>query len=60
MVYLHGLTEGFKVEGVIGEWIGFYNTERPKSAPDGHTPAEASETETQQQKQDVIHRILAG
>ena len=28
-VYLHELTDGFKAERVIGEWIGFYNTERP-------------------------------
>ena len=26
---------------VIGEWIGFYNTERPHSALAGQTPAEA-------------------
>ncbi len=31
-VYLHELTDGFKAERVIGEWIGFYNTERPHSA----------------------------
>ncbi len=40
-VYLHELTDGFKAERVIGEWIGFYNTERPHSALDGATPAEA-------------------
>ncbi len=28
-VYLHELTDGCKAERVIGEWIGFYNTERP-------------------------------
>ena len=27
--------------GLIGEWIDFYNTERPHSALDGQTPAEA-------------------
>ncbi len=27
-IYLHELTDGFKAERVIGEWIGFYNTER--------------------------------
>ncbi len=31
-VYLHDLTDGFKAEQVIGEWIDFYNTERPHSA----------------------------
>ena len=44
-VYLHELTDGFKAERVIGEWIGFYNTERPHSALDGQTPAEAYEVE---------------
>jgi len=40
-VYLHDLTDGFKAEQVIGEWIDFYNTERPHSALAGRTPAEA-------------------
>jgi len=40
-IYLHELTDGFKAERVIGEWIDFYNTERPHSAFDGKTPAEA-------------------
>jgi hypothetical protein len=40
-VYLHELTDGFKAERVIAEWIDFYNTERPHSAHDGRTPAEA-------------------
>ena len=32
-VYLHELTDGFHAERVIGEWIGFYNTERPPFVP---------------------------
>ncbi len=40
-VYLHELTDGFKAERVIGEWIDFYNTERPHSALAGRTPMEA-------------------
>ena len=36
--YLHELTDGFKAERVIGEWIDFYNTERPHSAHNGQTP----------------------
>ena len=40
-VYLHELTDGFKAERVIGDWINFYNTERPHSVHDGQTPAEA-------------------
>ena len=40
-VYLHDLTDGFRAERVIGEWIDFYNTVRPHSALAGSTPAEA-------------------
>jgi putative transposase len=40
-VYLHEMTDGFAAGRVIGQWIGFYNTERPHSALDGRTPAEA-------------------
>ena len=39
-VYLHELTDGFVAERVIGEWLDFYNTERPHSSLDGKTPAE--------------------
>jgi putative transposase len=39
-VYLHELTDGFKAKRVIGDWIDFYNTERPHSSFDGRTPAE--------------------
>jgi len=42
-VYLHELTDGFHAERVIGEWINFYNTERPHSALGGRTPTEAYE-----------------
>jgi len=43
-VYLHEMTDGFAAERVIGAWIAFYNTERPHSALDGRTPAEAYST----------------
>lgn len=39
------MTDGFKAERVIGDWIEFYNTERPHSALGGQTPAEAYEAE---------------
>ena len=40
-VYLHELTDGFRAEQVIRDWIEFYNTERPHSALGDQTPAEA-------------------
>jgi putative transposase len=40
-VYLHEITDGFAAARVIGAWITFYATERPHSALDGATPAEA-------------------
>ena len=40
-IYLHEMTDGFAAARVIGAWIGFHNTERPHSALDGRTPAEA-------------------
>ena len=40
-VYLHELNAGFVARRVIGDWIDFYNTERPHSALAGQTPAEA-------------------
>ena len=41
--YLHELTDGFKAERVIRDWIEFYNTERPHSALGDQTPAEAGD-----------------
>jgi len=43
-VYPHELTDGFKAERVIGEWMDFHNTERPHSALNGRTPEEAPRT----------------
>ena len=40
-VYLHDLADGFQARRVIGEWIDFYNAERPHSALGVKTPAEA-------------------
>lgn len=39
-VYLHELCDGFVAERVIGDWIGFYNSQRPHSSLEGQTPAE--------------------
>jgi putative transposase len=40
-VYLHEMSDGFAAGRVIGQWIDFYNTERPHSALEGATPREA-------------------
>ena len=40
-VYLHELADGFAAERLIGDWIGFYNTERPHSALARRSPNEA-------------------
>ena len=40
-VYLHEVADGFTARRVIGEWVAFYNTERPHSALGGRTPGEA-------------------
>ena len=37
-VYLHDLADGFQARRVIGEWIDFYNAERPHSALGGKNP----------------------
>ena len=40
-VYLHDIADGFTARRVIGEWIAFYNAERPYVALGGRTPVEA-------------------
>ena len=37
-VYLHEMNNGHAAQSVIGDWISFYNTQRPRSALDGNTP----------------------
>jgi putative transposase len=43
-IYLHEIADGLAARRVIGQWLAFYNTERPHSAFNGQTPAEAYET----------------
>jgi len=54
-VYLDEMTDGFAAERVIGAWIAFHNTERPHSALDGRTPAEAYSTGQAQQQQKAFN-----
>jgi putative transposase len=38
VVYLHEITDGFQAKRVIDDWIEFYNSKRPHTALDKHTP----------------------
>jgi len=40
-VYLYELADGLQARRIIGEWIDFYNHERPHSTLGGETPVEA-------------------
>ena len=40
-IYLEELTDGFKAQRVIRNWMAFYNNERPHSALEHRTPKEA-------------------
>ena len=51
-VCLHEIADGFTARRVIGEWIGFCNTQRPHSALGGRTPAEAYPQAQQQQQEE--------
>ncbi len=57
-VYLHEIADGFAARRVIGQWIGFYNTERPHSALGGRTPAEAYRGDTPVDMMDKPLRAL--
>ena len=57
-VYLHEIADGFTARRVIGEWIGFYNTQRPHSALGGRTPAEAYRGDTPVDMMDKALRAL--
>jgi putative transposase len=39
-VYLHAPETGSQARAAIGQWIDFYNTQRPHSTFDGRTPDE--------------------
>jgi putative transposase len=43
-IYLHEIADGFAARRLIGQWLAFYNGERPHSALAGRTPAETYET----------------
>ena len=40
-VYLEEIRDGFHARRVIGNWMNFYNTERPHSSLEHRTPREA-------------------
>ena len=37
-IYLNEIRDGFEAKRLIGDWIGFYNGERPHSSLNGETP----------------------
>ena len=57
-IYLHEIADGVQARRLIGEWLHFYNTERPHSALDGRTPAEAYRGETPVDMMDKPLRAL--
>ena len=57
-VYLHEIADGFSARRVIGEWISFYNDERPHTVLGGRTPAEAYRGETPVDMMDKPLRAL--
>ena len=40
-IYLEEISDGFRARRIIKDWMAFYNTERPHSAPDRQTPDDA-------------------
>ena len=74
-VYLNELSDGFVAERVIGDWLEFYNNDRPHSVFDGRTPKEVYRASRpvdmmdksddlptypqEQQKQELIEGVLA-
>ena len=57
-IHLHEIVDGYAARRLIGEWLRFYNVERPHSALDGRTPAEAYRGETPADMMDKPLRAL--
>ena len=57
-IYLHEIADGFQARRLIGDWVRFYNLERPHLALDGRTPAEAYRDETPVDMMDKPLRAL--
>ena len=57
-IYLHEIADGFQARRLIGDWVRFYNLERPHLALDGRTPAEAYRGETPVDMMDKPLRAL--
>ena len=56
-VHLHELIDGFHAEWVIGDWVTFYNFERPHSALGGQTPVEACDGAMPMDMMDKAHAL---
>ena len=57
-IYLHEIADGFSARRLIGDWVRFYNLERPHLALDGRTPAEAYRGEPPMDMMDKPLRAL--
>ena len=57
-IYLHEIADGFHARRLIGEWIRFYNAERPHAALGGATPAETYRGDTPVDMVDTPLRAL--
>ena len=57
-IYLHEIADGFQARRLIGDWVRFYNLERPHAALDGGAPAEAYRGETPVDMMDKPLRAL--
>ena len=57
-IYLHEIADGFQARRLIGDWVRFYNLERPHAALDGRTPAEAYRSDPPMDMMDKPLRAL--
>ena len=57
-VHLNDIADGFTARRVIGDWIGFYNAERPHMALGGRPPSEVNRGETPVDMMDKPLRAL--
>jgi putative transposase len=57
-VYLHEITNGFQAKHIIDNWIEFYNSQRPYTAFDKHTPDIACFCHTEYTKSGMNRKLV--